>query len=226
MTMPANPFDNYTDLIATIADTLNRQDLTAAIPAFIQLVEGEVNADDRFRIPPSMVRAIAPIGGSIDPVTGNLSPYAPLPADYLSMQNLRILELPPPGRIELMTTTQMDEQRSLLPDFDTPKFYSIIGEQMEFLPAPDTTYTMQMIYFAMVPPLSQSTTGSNWLLQRYPNIYYYGALLQAAPYLRDDPRIAVWQNMYDRIVANISISNDRAQFSGSTMRVRTTKRYR
>lgn len=221
MVMPAVPFDNYTDLIAAIQDTLNRADLADAIPAFIDLTEGEVNADDRFRVLPSLVRATA----TLTPAASGTNEYfIPTPADYISMLSFRILEVPPTARVDMLTSAQMDEMRQILPTTDTPKFMSVVGGEMELLPQPDTTYTAQMIYYAEVPPLA--TNNTNWLLQKYPNVYYYGALMQAAPYLRDDPRLQVWGALYEKLAERIHTSNDRGQFSGAPMRQRTMRRYR
>lgn len=38
----------------------------------------------------------------------------------------------------------------------------------------------------------------NVLLARYPNVYLYGALLEAAPYVRELALIGLWQARYDR----------------------------
>ncbi|MEX3555345.1 MAG: hypothetical protein VB131_01520 [Burkholderia gladioli] len=211
--MPA--FDDYGTLIAAIGDWLNRADLAAAIPSFIALTEAEVNEDDRFRILRSVVRAAALVS----------TEYVPLPADYISMQNLRVLEAPPPGRIDLVTLTQMDDLRQQYRVAGVPKCYAVLSTEMELLPKPDQTYTMQMVYYGKVPPLSAANP-TNWLLQHYPNIYLYGALLQAAPYLKDDPRAATWKALYDGAADKIDISSDRGQFSGSTMKMRVRRRYR
>lgn len=219
----STPFDSYDTLVATIADWLNRQDLTAAIPSYIALAEAEVNADDRFRVLHSVVRATAQISPAQADANGNF--YLPLPADYISMQNLRVLEAPPPGRIDLVTQTQMDDLRQKFQGADVPKYYAVLSTEMELLPAPDRQYTAQMVYYGKVPPLS-SANQTNWLLQNYPNIYLYGTLLQAAPYLKDDTRIATWTTLYEKAANNIDVSSDRGQFSGSTMKMRTRRRYR
>lgn len=220
MTMPAQIVD-YPSLIEAVQDTLNRADLADAIPVFVQLAEGEINTDDRFRTTSSMVRSIATLSPPVSPA---INSFIPVPADYISMQNFRILEVPPPGRIEEITTSQMDIQRQILPQSDTPIFYSIIGQEMELLPAPDTTYTAQMVYYSEIPPLITNTV--NWLLVRFPQIYYYGTLMQAAPYLRQDDRIATWRGLYEASAERIKVSNDRGQFSGSTMKMRVNRRYR
>jgi hypothetical protein len=221
--MASPAFDNYADLVAAIQDTLNRADLANAIPNFITLTEGEINADDRFRVLPSLVRATATL--VVDPtLSTDGGYYIPVPADYISMQSFRILEVPPPGRVDVITTAQADEIRQVYQTAGIPKWFTVVGEEMELLPAPDTTYTAQMIYYSEVPPLA--TNNINWLLQRYPQVYYYGALLQAAPYLKDDDRLAVWRTLYEAAAEKIHISNDRGQFSGAPMKMRTNRRYR
>src|SRR5205823_10246847 len=39
---------------------------------------------------------------------------------------------------------------------------------------------------------------ANTLLTRYPNVYLYGTLLEAAPYVRDLALIGLWQARFDR----------------------------
>ena len=52
---------------------------------------------------------------------------------------------------------------------------------------------------ADLPRLSNDVP-TNWLLEMQPDIYLYGSLCQAAPYLGDDARIATWSALYKRSV--------------------------
>lgn len=212
--MPA-AFENYAALLSTAAVTLNRRDLTAMLPIWVGLAEGEVNIDDRFRVLKSMVRSRANIE----------SQFIPLPLDYISMQNFRVLEAPPPGRVDMVTTTQMDDLRRGSQCNGAPKAYCVVGSEMELLPIPDQQYSVEMIYYAQVPPLV-APTDTNWLLQFYPQVYLYGTLLHSAPYLKDDTRLATWAQLYSDAADKLDVSSDRGQFSGSTMKMRTRTRYR
>ncbi|WP_155625837.1 phage adaptor protein [Burkholderia vietnamiensis] len=216
--------DTYDGLCASIADFLNRRDLTAQIPDFIRLAEAAVDADDRFRILPAITRSQALIDGSQADQWGQY--FLPIPHDYLSMQNFRVLDLPPPARIELVTQTQMDDLRTTQ-RVGPPRYYALAGETMELLPAPPTgiDYTVQMVYYSKVPALSVDNQ-SNWLLRLNPNVYLYGALIHSAPYLKDDERIMVWKSQYEQLAENLNAADGRAQFSGSTMKMRTRQRYR
>lgn len=44
--------------------------------------------------------------------------------------------------------------------------------------------------------VSLMTTDPNWLLTAEPDIYLYATLVESAPYLKDDERIAVWEQRY------------------------------
>ncbi len=210
----ADAFDSYTSLVATIGDWLNRMDLATSIPAYIALCEAEVNGDDRFRTQDAIVRATASASQS----------YLPLPGDYLSMQNIRVVASPPFDPLEFISPNQVDNYRGRYQVAGVPRKYTILGQQIEFLPAPDLTYTIEMSYYGRLPPLATNST--NWLLQKYPHIYLYGTLLQAAPYLKDDQRVALWQGMYEAAATKLEVATDRAKYSGSTIKMRTRRRYR
>lgn len=49
-----------------------------------------------------------------------------------------------------------------------------------------------------------ATVTTNTLLTRYPNVYLYGSLLEAAPFLRDLQAVALWQTRYDRAMASLT----------------------
>jgi len=69
---------NYTELQASIADFLNRSDLTSVITDFITMCEAELNRELRVR--EMSVRTRAPIN----------SQYVKLPEDFLSMRNIEL----------------------------------------------------------------------------------------------------------------------------------------
>jgi hypothetical protein len=50
-------------------------------------------------------------------------------------------------------------------------------------------------------PTNDSST--NWLLTAYPDTYLYAALVESAPYLRDDERVALWRAELDRRIAEV-----------------------
>jgi hypothetical protein len=87
---------------------------------------------------------------------------------------------------------------------------------LEFIPTPDTTYDGELTYYAKIPSLSDSNT-SNWLLAYAPDLYLYGALVEAEPYLKNDERIAVWGELYLRVIADIEVADERASVASTPL---------
>ena len=95
-----------------------------------------------------------------------------------------------------------------------PLYYSVIQDNLEFAPVPDSEYTLEIVYYQKVPALSVHTT--NWLLDNHPDAYIYGTLLQSPVYLGHDERISLWLGRYNQIIEQITTSDQKASFSGST----------
>lgn len=64
-------------------------------------------------------------------------------------------------------------------------------------PTPDVAYPVEILYYEL-PPLLDDVTQTNWLTEYAPQLLLYGTLLEATPFLKNDDRIGVWQQMYDR----------------------------
>ena len=84
---------------------------------------------------------------------------------------------------------------------DQPKFYADWDYfNWLFVPSADFAYPFEVNYWEL-PALLDATNQTNWTTDFAPNALLHGALLQATPFLKDDERIPVWQQIYDRDVA-------------------------
>lgn len=87
---------------------------------------------------------------------------------------------------------------------DQPIFYSEYDYSHWLVaPTPDAAYPMEVLYYEL-PPLLDDTQQTNWLSEYAPQLLLYGTLLEATPFLKNDERIPVWQNMYDRSAAMLN----------------------
>lgn len=199
----------YSELKTAIANWLNRDDLTAVIPDFISLVEADLNRKLRH------YKMIERVDATLD------SRYVQLPADWLETMRFAITS----GntfRLQAISVDDMLEYREDTRDqAGRPKFYTHIGEAIEVYPTPDAEYGMQLTYYQEIPALSDSNT-YNWLLQSDPDVYLYGALVQAAPYLLDDNRIQVWSGYYQNGLGSLQKASDDTRFSVTAPRMRIT----
>jgi hypothetical protein len=96
--------------------------------------------------------------------------------------------------------------------------YCLLANQIQLAPAPDGTYTVEVDYYEVIPPLASNST--NWLLTAAPDIYLYGSLLEAAAFLLDDPRVPLWQAAYAQCIGQLNSADRNARWSGSRLQVR------
>lgn len=83
---------------------------------------------------------------------------------------------------------------------DQPRFYADYGYfNWLFVPSADFAYPFEVNFWEL-PALLDSTNQTNWSSDFAPNALLHGSLLQAAPFLKNDERIPVWQGIYDRDV--------------------------
>ena len=199
----------YAELKSSIANWLNRDDLTSVIPDFISLTEAGINRDLRH------YKMVNRVDATLD------SRYVQMPADWLETVRFGITS-GTTYRLELVSRDDMLEYRQNTSDIaGIPKFYANIGDTIEVFPTPAAEYQMQLQYYAKTPALSDSNT-TNWLLTDAPDIYLYGALVQAAPYLNDDARTQTWAALYSAAMQSMQKASDDTRFAGSGLRMRVT----
>ena len=147
------------------------------------------------------------------------SEYGAVPADFLETKSLKLTSTNPLTPLSFLSIDDMDAARSHYTASGRPRFFSVVGGQFRISPTPDATYTAELTYFAKLAKLS-STVASNWLLTSSPDIYLYGSLLQAAPYLQDDARIQTWATLYERALNDLRTADDRGATSGGALLTR------
>jgi hypothetical protein len=197
----------YSELKTAIADFLNRDDLTSSIPTFISLAEAQLRRDIRhYEMEASTALSVS-------------SQYTDRPADWL--ETIRLYISGSKRSLDLLSIQGMADKRQGSEDATgIPRYYAHIDGSFEVFPTPDGTYSVELMYFKKIPALSDSNT-SNWLLQNYPDVYLYGALIHSSPYLQEDARVGVWAQLYSAAALKVNQESDKAKYSGSglTMKV-------
>jgi hypothetical protein len=192
---------NYSELKSAIADWLDRTDLTDQIPDFITLAEARHKRDFKLRRMETRVTA--------DTIAD--TEYYTLPDNYVAMRNIQ-LNNDPKTPLEYLTPEQMDRIYAGS-NKGKPKAYSIIGNDIQLRPTPDSAYEIEILYFKHFAALSDSAP-TNEMLTNHPDAYLYGALVEAEPYLQNDKRLQTWSSLYDRAKQDIISSNERDRHSG------------
>lgn len=200
---------SYATLQSTIADYLNRQDLNAQIQTFIQFAEADLNTRLRCREMIKRARSTSD------------QEYVALPNDWLEAINLQIIDGASPLRFITLDEADIIKKRQT---YTSVAFYTLMDGAIELVPAPADDVEIEMVYYKKITPLSDQNT-SNWLLEKAPDVYLYGALVHAAPFMMDDQRIATFGSFYSGRVGALNEASDKAQHSGSPLLARTRRVY-
>lgn len=194
----------FSGLKAAVADFLNRDDLTAQIPAFITMAESKFNR--RLRVRQMILRATATIETA----------FFAYPGDWLENKEFQ-LNTNPITKLEYITESFGNHLRATrFTAAGKPQFFTVVGEQLEFIPTPDTEYEGELTYYAKIPALSDENT-SNWLLRYAPDLYVYGALVEATPFLKDDDRLNTWAQLYLNVIQDIEVADERASVASTPL---------
>jgi hypothetical protein len=176
-------FDSYEDFQSVVATYLQRANLTAQIPLFIQLAETRLgNLIKTFPQQVALPYSLIPAQG-----TNVIS----LPSDFGALiratYNNKPLQYVSPEQMDLYNTTIHKHE------------FTIVGSNFFLQTLVDGSSTLTLYYYQALQGLSDNNE-SNWVLEDYPNIYLYATLLEAAVYMMDDERLPTWTQMLEEAI--------------------------
>lgn len=88
-----------------------------------------------------------------------------------------------------------------------PRFYSEMSyNQWLITPTPDSSYPWEVIFYEQ-PAMLEDANQTNWLTDYLPNALLYRSLLEAAPFLKSDERIATWKGFYDEAINAVNVQD-------------------
>ena len=185
----------YAQLQAAVASWLDRSDLTDQIPDFIALAEADINAVFDLRSVEQDATLTA---------TAGVRTIA-LPTGFRDALNLW-----PIG-----TSGRLDPLRFVLPELlvtttsnGVPRAWCVDGSNVAFDCPSDGTYTTYTLRYRGAVALSDSVT-TNLVLTNYPNVYLFGAMKEASPFLRDPEAMAIWEGKYSDAITKAKAKESR-----------------
>jgi hypothetical protein len=194
--------DTYDKLQAAVADTVNRDDLSAEVTTFSPTqIDGAITRAIAYA-EKALQRDIVARGGTkhMETVTNALVTTAgaetlSLPEGFLGARVLAVMADP-------MRVLEFVDPNTLFTQYPsaltgTPEKYTIVGAATAYLrPVPDRAHTLRLIYTAAIPALSP-TTPTNWLLLAAPDLYIGAAMQELCIYLENDDRLQFWKMYVD-----------------------------
>ena len=106
----------------------------------------------------------------------------------------------------------------------TPQFYTIIAGELQLGPIPASVMTMEMLFYKKISALT-TLNPTETMLTENPDIYLYGALLEAEPFIMNDERVPLWMQGFSQAVADLQEQDNKDRHSGSALRVMNTGGY-
>ena len=209
----------YAELKTAVASWLSRSNLTASIPDFIALAESAVaygvrSPNGGYLVEPLRVRAMETL---VD-ITVNAQSVA-LPAGYLASKRF-YLNSDPKQALSFLSLTDFWSRYDVNVT-GKPEYFTIEGESLLFLPAPDTSYTGKMLYYKK--PTAFSADGdTNTLLTNHAGLYLFGALAEAFAFVQDIEAASGYQTRFAGVVNSLNASDTEDRHSGSVLQIRTT----
>lgn len=187
----------YTDLLTDVSDTLDRTDVSTRLPRWIKLVEARLN---RLLSDPDMEVSTT--------LTGN---GASLPADYGEMVSIGTADN---NRLTAMTN---EEYAAILPQSGISRYYTIRERKVYYVPG---SANVTMIYRRSIPALNNTTQTTNWLLDRAPDLYFYGVLLQAEAWQVNNDQASGWKGLWDEAIAELRADGQRRKWGAGPIAAR------
>lgn len=194
----------YGELKTAVGNWLERDDLSNRVPEFISLAEDRIYNTLRVR----EMETSATISTTASQRADSL------PSNYLQARRLYIddsidapLEFRTPFNFYGIYASQSSGK---------PRVYTIEGENVLWAPTPDGVYSVKVLYYQRLTAFS-SDSDTNNLLTKARGLFLYGALLEAAPFLGNDPRVAIWAQMWDDIKDRIEAADQLDRASGSPL---------
>ncbi len=189
------PFTNYAELSAAVSGWLHRKDLTARIPDFIALAEVGFDRIAQVRLMENEVPLTLAAGER----------SVTLPAGFSTPLAVWLSDVQPREELAAM----VPELLPVTTDPGRPLYWAIDGGSLAFERPSDVPRTVTLRYRGGFRLSDDAPT--NALLAKYPDLYLYGTLLQAQPFLKNMEMLALWQSMYARTVSEINKTESRSR---------------
>jgi hypothetical protein len=196
---------SYTELQTAVGNWLDRTDLASRIPEFIALAEPKMRRLLRDR----MVRASLTMLVGFDSLVPPTWVKEVLALRYNTSNREYALR-------GVTTVALADLRRS---GSGVPRFYTVVNGQILFDVSADAEYTLEVIYIENITPLSAGNP-TNSTLTNSPDIYLYGALVEAEPYLEHDERVSLWETRFVQAISDENVFRERTELSGAPMEMR------
>jgi len=189
-TFGGGSFADFLDLRTAVVEHVRNPGITDVFPRLVSLAESRLNRTLRMR----------------DQITSGTITIASnrgaLPANFAEMIGLY--------------DGNGCEYVQQSPQHKIGYYYSIQGAEIV---TSCITGDLTLDFYALIPPLGDSMTTSNWLLARYPDVYLYAVSFEAAKHTHDAELAMATKGLMDDAIAQAKADDETARYSRARVRV-------
>lgn len=190
----------YAELYQIIADFAVDAEATflSHIPDFVRATEKRIFNDTNL--------PLAQLQASVSTVIGD--PEVGMPADFLSMDSLQTVVSGAVVFPLLKDITFLLEAFPVSTAQGAPRYYAVKNSTtLQIAPYPNAIYPLTLRYFGY--PESVVTAGSTWLSTNYEFALQYGALRDAAVFLKEEADVvAMYEKSYAEALSQVKNFGD------------------
>lgn len=199
--------NTYGTLKTAVSNYLNRSDLSGYIPDLISFGAQRIfyGSGDPYATPPLRVPAM--MAQDTGSVAGG---YVAFPAEFIELIRIAAVSGARTYKLEYQPLTAFEAESPSSANWYTYRdnaIYTGVDASTDYVLDYYQSFTLT------------NDTDTDWILTNAPNVYVYASLLEAAPFIGDDPRIAIWLNLYRSTVAGLNRTTAR-QGSGLAARLK------
>jgi len=195
----------YSDLKTSVANYLNRDDLTTVIPDFITLTENRLNRNLRVRT--NLVRA--------ETTTSANTSFYNLPNDLIELRNITYDTTSSSYALDYLSPESLSREYGVYTS-GMPRAYTNLGKDIKLGPTPDAAYTININYFKKLETLSDANP-TNLILSEFPELYLFSACLEGSIFLNDTEQMQRFMALYQQTLDDVKAAEDAARYSGTSM---------
>lgn len=184
---------NYTELLNAIQVTTENYEASfvASIPTFVQQAEQSVF---------NSVHLLDLRRNITNNLTAN-NQYLRPPTDFLAVYSLAVIG--DDGAYNYMINKDVNFIREAYPYPQAkglPRHYAMFDDKTIILgPTPDKAYEVELHQFYYPPSIV--TAGTSWLGDNFANVLFYGTLINASIFMKDDETLGMYKAQYTEALA-------------------------
>lgn len=172
---------NYAELQSAIVAETENTDTTfaASIPTFVRNAEKRIY--QAVKLPSMRKNAVSTVQAAVS--------YVALPSDFLAPWEFAAIS--DTGDYSYLLLKDVSFLREMYPSPATqgiPKYYAVFdNDTFQVAPTPASNYSVELHYYAY--PESIVTASTSWLSENFENVLLYGALVEAAAFMKSEADI-------------------------------------